>query len=248
MYFSFYFPFYLFQDKWFSNLKPVTPSSNTDCEMIYSDAVAFYKHRAEGETHNTFAFAGEDLAVRKHAFHRCREVLWRLDSAWANSSPELLCIINAVRSNGGTTHITMRRYRFVEDDLKLGLPEEEHHIARAQKNHKLWNRVQIKPKEEGGVALSSELHEQRYGDITSKTSTLLYPDLEHRLEKGQDLHCNICKHRGLQGTTKPGGLGGFVGVDLCESCKDEWQTYLGTLVDRAEKAFPVLLSGSSTKK
>lgn len=49
--------------------------------MTMYDVAAFYKHRVEGETHNTFAYAREDLALRKECFHRCRELLWRLDTA-----------------------------------------------------------------------------------------------------------------------------------------------------------------------
>jgi len=49
------------------------------------DAVAFYKHRAEGETHSTFAYAGD--AARAATFARGREVLWALDAAATQDRP-----------------------------------------------------------------------------------------------------------------------------------------------------------------
>ncbi len=38
------------------------------------DAVAFYKHQAEGETNSTFGYVGGDARVE--SFRRCRELLW----------------------------------------------------------------------------------------------------------------------------------------------------------------------------
>ncbi|KAK4163880.1 hypothetical protein QBC43DRAFT_353974 [Cladorrhinum sp. PSN259] len=43
------------------------------------DAVAFYKHRAEGETHNVFAYL--DPVHRQETYRRAREVLWALETA-----------------------------------------------------------------------------------------------------------------------------------------------------------------------
>ena len=46
------------------------------------DAVAFFKHRSEGETNNTYAYMPENLRVK--AYRQSREILWALDAAWAH--------------------------------------------------------------------------------------------------------------------------------------------------------------------
>lgn len=86
------------------------------------DAVAFYKHRAEGETNSTFAYAPESSRVE--AFRVAREVLWALDVASAKH-PECLIAVNFVRFFGGPIHMMMRRYRFVEEGLSIGKPESD---------------------------------------------------------------------------------------------------------------------------
>ncbi|KAJ7505596.1 hypothetical protein B0H11DRAFT_1626680, partial [Mycena galericulata] len=63
-------------DVWFSE-KQFTILGEMALTMY--DAVAFYKHRSEGEIHNTFAYMSEDLRVK--AFWR--EVLWALDATSA---------------------------------------------------------------------------------------------------------------------------------------------------------------------
>lgn len=46
------------------------------------DAVAFFKHRSEGETNNTYAYMPENLRVK--AYRQSREILWALDATWAH--------------------------------------------------------------------------------------------------------------------------------------------------------------------
>lgn len=87
------------------------------------DAVAFYKHRAEGETHSTFVHAG--VALQKEIYRRCREVLWGLDIKWARD-PGRRCVINCLRYASGPLHMTMRWYRFVEDNLTIDNSETQH--------------------------------------------------------------------------------------------------------------------------
>ena len=102
------------------------------------DAVAFWRHRAEGETNNLFAYVPDDERVK--AYHTCREALWALDVAWS-ASPAMQVVTNFLRSFGGPIHMMMRRYRFVEEALAIGKRETEHVIDQTRKNHKLWNRV-----------------------------------------------------------------------------------------------------------
>jgi hypothetical protein len=74
------------------------------------DAIAFYKHRSEGEVHNTFAYMPQELRVE--AFRRYREALWALDTSWSGQ-PSLAIIANFTRVFGGPLHMMARRYRFV---------------------------------------------------------------------------------------------------------------------------------------
>ncbi|KAJ7798284.1 hypothetical protein B0H14DRAFT_3545356, partial [Mycena olivaceomarginata] len=85
------------------------------------DAVAFYKHRAEGETNNTFAYVSPKL--RTEAYRVAREVLWALDAAQA-AEPAWRIVLNFLRSFGGPIQTMMRRYRFVEQGLTIGMPED----------------------------------------------------------------------------------------------------------------------------
>lgn len=103
------------------------------------DAVAFYKHRAEGETNSTFGYVGGETRVESYRLYR--EVLWALDVAWARY-PAKRCVLNFIRFFGGPIHMTTRRYRFVEDGLMIGRPETEHVVELTRDNFKLWNRVE----------------------------------------------------------------------------------------------------------
>ncbi|KAL1796601.1 hypothetical protein ACET3X_005141 [Alternaria dauci] len=98
------------------------------------DSVAFYKHRSEGETNSTFAYVPP--SIRVEAFHQCRELLWALDVAWAGR-PEHLVVTNFLRFFGGPIHTMMRRYRFVEDGMMIGLPKTTAVVKQARQKIKL---------------------------------------------------------------------------------------------------------------
>ncbi|KAL8351287.1 hypothetical protein RB598_006188 [Gaeumannomyces tritici] len=108
------------------------------------DAVAFYKHRSEGETNNTFAYVPEESRVR--AYSVARELLWALDVAYAGK-PEGVPLMNFVRFFGGPIHMMMRRYRFVEEGLTIGRAETDVVVAETRRNVKLWNRVDAVPQQ-----------------------------------------------------------------------------------------------------
>ena len=78
------------------------------------DAITFWKHRAEGETNNHFAYVPDDERVR--AYHRCCEALCALDVAWS-ANPAMQVVTKVLRLSGGPVHMTVRRYRFVEEGL-----------------------------------------------------------------------------------------------------------------------------------
>jgi hypothetical protein len=102
------------------------------------DAVAFFKHRAEGETNNTFAYIPSEL--RTFAFHQARELLWALDLVFSKSG-YFHHASNFIRFFGGPIHMMMRRYRFVEEGLTVGKAETDAVINEARDHIKLWNRI-----------------------------------------------------------------------------------------------------------
>jgi len=194
------------------------------------DAVAFHKHRAEGEVHSTFSYA--DDKMRKECFRRSREVLWSLDAAWAHR-PGHLCVTNFLRFFGGPIHMMMRRYRFVEDDLMIGRPETEEVVVQTRQNVKLWNRVDATEME------SASAQSARYRKVIAGSNTLLIEGLADMLESGNKGFCGKCAHRyersyGAQASEQ------FGGVELYVGCKEEWRSYLESLPARAAKVFPIL--------
>jgi len=213
-----------FDDTWFDEeeFQVLTELGDT----LY-DAVAYYKHRAEGETNSTFAYVGREL--RNESYRRCREVLWALDAAWAHS-PEHRPVVNFLRYFGGPIHMMMRRYRFTEEDLTIGLPEDEDVVTQTRRNVKLWNRVDV---------TGRSVHDVRYATVVARSEELMFPGLAEALEESVVGHCEDCRHRLSYGAE---GLGRFGGVELCDRCREEWQAYLRSFPTRAAAVFPVLRS------
>lgn len=200
------------------------------------DAVAFHKHRAEGETNSTFAYV--DSSLRKEAYKMCRELLWALDAAWvhrARSSPARRCAINFLRQFGGPIHMTMRRYRFVEDGLIVGKPETHEVVTQTRRHFKLWNRV------DATRLFASD--SERYQEALGQRDTLLIAGLAELLEQ-DDKHCGQCRYRQSYGAELTGRFGG---VELCEDCKTAWREYVQTLPQRAASVFPALSAALFTK-
>jgi hypothetical protein len=191
------------------------------------DAVAFHKHRAEGETHSTFSYVGGEL--RPEAFRRCRELLWALDVVWAQSPPHR-CVLNFLRPFGGPIHIMMRRYRFVEDNLTVGKPETEEVVVQTRENFKLWHRVD---------ATEQYVQNTRCEEILAQKDRLLFSGFAEMLQKGEEGRCPKCRHRLSYGAQASGQFGG---VQLCDGCKGQWQGYLDSLPERAAQVFPALQS------
>ncbi|PYH33917.1 ABA 3 protein [Aspergillus neoniger CBS 115656] len=171
------------------------------------DAVAFYKHRSEGETNSTFAYMPEDHRIE--AFHRARQVLWAIDLAMAGT-PGHLAVTNFLRSFGGPIHMMMRRYRFVEEDLTVGKSETKEVINQTRLNKKLWNR---------------------------RSNEFMFRGLADYLDRANNQHCPECIYREVYGAQRDHCFGG---VQLCEQCRFEWGHFLGTLPERAKRAFPDL--------
>ncbi|KAK0708426.1 hypothetical protein B0H67DRAFT_672419 [Lasiosphaeris hirsuta] len=193
------------------------------CVTLY-DAVAFFKHRSEGEIHNTFAYL--DLKLRADAYRRAREVLWSIDSAWG-MSPRRLVALNHVRFFGGPMHMTMRRYRYVENGLELGRPETEDMIKDAREYYKLWYRVDARE--------TFDEQQARFASVIERRDYLLFPGLAELLEEDVKRNCDQCVYSNNYGAR---GINEFGGVKLCERCSDEWRRHSETLPQRAAEAFP----------
>ena len=187
------------------------------------DAVAFYKHRAEGETNNTFTYMPADTRVE--AFRVACEVLWALDVASARR-PDHLIAMNFVRFFGGPIHM-MRRYRFVEEKLSIGSPEDDIVIQQTGCNFKLWNRM------DAGERFES--NDDHYNAMLARQDELMFRGFADCLQKDGDGDCSRCCYWRSYGVRSSSQFGG---VKLCDLCRNRWRCFLQALPDRDEKVFP----------
>ncbi|KAJ6622761.1 BcABA3 [Mycena sp. CBHHK59/15] len=195
------------------------------------DAVAFFKHRSEGETNSSFAYIPEEMRVE--AFRQCREVLWALDAAWAHQ-PKMQTVTNFVRIFGGPIHMMMRRYRFVEEDLTIGKPETKHVVMQTRANFKLWNRVDATKMKD-----VSQEEIQRYRDSVARSDELMFRGLAEFLETGGDGNCDTCRYRASYGAETTHRFGG---VELCDGCRTKWGDFVESFPERAAQVFPELVN------
>ncbi|KAK8045984.1 ABA 3 protein [Apiospora saccharicola] len=215
-------------------------------DVMY-DAVAFYKHRSEGETNSTFAYV--PAAIRADAYRVAREVLFAIEVAVAHR-PESLVLTNFTRFFGGPIHMMMRRYRFVEDDLSLGRVETSDVVALARQHVKLWNRLDAPTttdqaqnqnhqddKTEGREEEAAP-HCDRYRSLVrDRAEELLFPGLSDILERAGTPHCNRCR----RATYGAHALHRFGGVELCPGCRAMWRGYVESLPERAKEVYPHLV-------
>lgn len=190
------------------------------------DAVAFRKHKTEGEICSTFAYV--PCQDRTEAFRRARDVLWSLD---ANSDLEdTRIVINFIRALGGPIHMTMHRYRFVEEDLTIGRPENDEVKALAHQNAKLWFRD-----DRSGSLLAND---RRYKYVLSQHKQLLFSGLGKILVDSRNTACLQCRQTR---TVNDGGS------HLCEGCERVWRLYLKKLPARLLSTFPVHMAGHNIR-
>ncbi|KAM7204747.1 hypothetical protein V8F20_003531 [Naviculisporaceae sp. PSN 640] len=229
------------------------------------DSVAFIKHRAEGETNSTFAYVPP--SIRTEANRQAREVLWALDTMWLDKSPgsmeteernSRIAVANFVRFIGGPIHLLMRRYRFIEDGLKVGKEEDDEVLRQTKEHFKLWNRVDVEGghhdegngvvngdhgalngKSNGYESGEKQAGRAKYKYILENRDKYLFEGLAELLElQGTDIsRCGDCRYRKSYGSE---GLGHFGGVELCSVCQEGWKLYIKSLPRRAVKAFPEL--------
>ncbi|KAK7989994.1 hypothetical protein PG989_010309 [Apiospora arundinis] len=208
------------------------------------DAVAFYKHRSEGETNSTFGYVPASLRV--DAFRVARETLWAVDVALARR-PEGPILMNFVRFFGGPIHMMMRRYRFVEEDLTVGRTETSDVVAQTRKNVKLWNRVDATMTNGSSSEHHNNHHQSgeeaphgdRYRDLVrNRADDLMFPELPEILERAGTPHCDRCRYRASYGAKL---IHRFGGVELCHGCRAMWRGYVESLPERAKEVYPELV-------
>ncbi|WP_369229212.1 hypothetical protein AB5J56_01475 [Streptomyces sp. R21] len=180
-------------------------------EVLY-DAVAFHKHRAEGEIHNTYAYAYAGAELRENAYRSYREALWNLDARWARTTRGR-CAVNFARFVGGPIHQMMRRYRFVEDGLIVGKPETTDVVTQARHNTKLWYRID--------AHAAPPADKERYAAALAQEDRVLFPGMAQLLNRPDQDKCPHCRHRTSHGAEAAGQFGG---VELCGGCRDKWRT------------------------
>lgn len=192
------------------------------------DAIAFYKHRAEGETNNTFAYMPEEMRVE--AFRNAREVLRALDVAFARD-PEWQCVINMLRLFGGPIHVMMRRYRFVEEGLVIGKCEDENDRKAAKKHEKLWHRLdRSRSRQQEG--------QNRYKLILEKENKLLFRGFVDILESAnRDDSPLSSPERDCVVEDADKRFGGEL---LSDAVREEWRAYALGLNGRLQRAFPTV--------
>jgi len=204
----------------------------TEMGDVLYDAVAFYKHRSEGETNTTFAYMPPDLRLK--AFHTAREVLWAFDVACRRKDYHA-SVTNFTRFFGGPIHMMMRRYRFVEENLTIGCPEDEIVVDQTRNNFKLWNRLDAKAHARSSI---DDKEIARYRAILAKGDRLMFPGLAELLEVAGDGGCDKCLYRESYGAEKTHQFGG---VQLCDGCQSTWRAWCESFPARVAKAFPEVL-------
>ncbi|KAF7366621.1 BcABA3 [Mycena sanguinolenta] len=193
------------------------------------DAVSFYKHRAEGETNNTFAYVNPELRIE--AFRMARQVLWAFDATQA-TDPAWRITLNFLRSFGGPIQAMMRRYRFVDQGLTIGLPEDTRMVEETRKNVKLWNRI------DGKEEAMHVWDETSYRRALEAEEEVMFEGLGDLLRQGSAHACEDCNKNPVDLAARQ--MYQFAGVRLCEACRKEWDAYVRALPDRAVEVFPVL--------
>jgi hypothetical protein len=121
----------------------------------------------------------------------------------------------------------MRRYRFVEDGMMIGLPETATVIKQARQNIKLWNRVDVQNSDVNDV--------RRYNELVARSNELMFDGLSEFLNTGDEKTCEGCQHRDRYGA---GTSFAFGGVMLCDGCRESWGAYVESFPDRLADVFP----------
>jgi hypothetical protein len=124
--------------------------------------------------------------------------------------------------------MTMRRYRFVEDGLTLGLPENERVVEETRRNVKLWYRLGPGASRVGDTGMADTY----YRETMAREGRVMFPGLAEMLDRSDVDRCSSCRTRNAYG---PDGVGEFGGVVLCDGCRSQWDGYLRDFPSRMKK-------------
>lgn len=169
---------------------------------------------------NTFAYAGPE--VRTESYRLCRKALWALDAEWATDEGKRH-VLNFARFIGGPIHLTMHRYRFVEEELTIGQPETAPVVSQASHHVKLWYRFATHD--------APPTRDPLYEAAMTQRNRLLFPGFEQMLTRPDEQKCPHCIRRSSYGAKE---MGYFGGVALCPTCRTRWQAYFLAIPDRVE--------------
>jgi hypothetical protein len=194
-----------------------------EISAIGYDSVSFYKHRAEGELCNLFAYASPEL--RPTLFRLGREIVWSLSVNWARVLAKR-CAIHFCQLVAGPIHILMRRYRYIEEGMTMGRVETEEVVEQTRQNVKLWYR------NDPGDAVD----DGRYEAVMAKKEELLFSGFADMLSRRDEEKCPTCVRSKFYGTNK---VNEFSGVRLCSSCQEKWDAYLLGITERARSILPL---------
>ena len=122
----------------------------------------------------------------------------------------------------------MRRYRFVEEGLTIGKPENSTVVKQVRQHVKLWNRV-------GSQNSTSDRDVERYNDMLARKDELMFEGLSEFLDENNQITCRDC----LQKTeSREKTMYAFGGVQLCGKCRDGWGKYVSAFPERFASVFP----------
>ena len=168
-----------------------------------------------------------------NSFRVARETLWALD-VYYSKRPGGQVLMNFVRFFGGPIHMLTRRYRFVEEDLTIGKPEDDAVVSETRLNFKLWHRVdgptELSPADAPGM--------ERFLEMQKRGEEIMFPELPSLLERGSKPNCDRFFYRISYGSTE---IHSFGGVELCCGCRAIWKGYIESLPERVQHIFPGLV-------
>ncbi|MBH1937719.1 hypothetical protein I5Q34_26185 [Streptomyces sp. AV19] len=193
--------------------------------FVMYDGLAFFKHRAEADPCNLFAYAGGDLAFRQEMYTVARNATWALD-AHAYRDRRYRVAVTMARQMPAV-HLLMHRYRYVEDGMMIGKEETGKVVRNARENVKLWHRRE----EAGPEATRSPLEE-----LLSPVRHMLPDAVVDCMTRAAADRCPDCDRSAVSGTREEKVFGG---VRLCASCRHDWRRYLKGSWNRWSEVLPL---------
>ncbi|GIZ45767.1 hypothetical protein CKM354_000892000 [Cercospora kikuchii] len=147
-----------------------------------------------------------------------------------------------LRFFGGPIHVTMRRYRFVEEGLRIGREEDEVVRGLARRNEKLWWRRKGEgSKDEVGLTKDGESIEvvigrTRFEKYMEKKGELFFDGFVEMMEEGKSRDDDVAGCCAGEGGEN--GRSVFGARILSEAEREVWRQYALGFNGRLRRAFP----------